>query len=95
MSTVLAVVVGLVFDAMIPALIYTCLNNLGTWLYIDQFPAGHGGKTARLAPYLAAVLLPVGPPLVVAGTNGSHADRSFEHTVEKDYVDPPPPSPTT
>lgn len=94
-STVLAVTIGLATDVLIPAMIYVGVNNLGTWLYLDQFPAGHGGRTARVAPYLAAALVPVGLPLVVLATNGSYADRSMEHTAEKEYVDPPPPFPTT
>ncbi len=37
---------------------------------------------------------PEGRTATVLATNGSYTDRSFEHTVEKNYVDPPPPSPT-
>jgi hypothetical protein len=83
-STVLAVIIGLAVDALIPALIYAGVNNLGTWLYVDQIPAGHGGRTARVVPCLAAALVPVGLPLVLLGTNGSYADRSMEHTLSKD-----------
>ncbi len=84
MSTVLAVIIGSFVGALIPALIYSGVNNLGTWLYLDQFPAGHGGRWARVAPHLAAALVPVGLPLVVLATNGSHADRDMEHTLAKD-----------
>ena len=93
-STVLAVTIGLIVGALIPALVDVGVNNLGTWLYLDQFPTGHGGRWARVAPYLAAALVPVGLPLVALATNGSYADRSMVHTVEKDFSAPPPPSPT-
>jgi hypothetical protein len=83
-STVLAVIIGSFVGALIPALIWCGVNNLGTWLYLDQFPAGQGGRLARVVPYLAAALIPVGLPMVLLGTNGSYADRSMEHTLAKD-----------
>lgn len=92
-SGTLAVVVGLVTETLIPVLVYVGVNNIGTWLYVDQLPTGHGPRMARMSPYLAALLVPIGLPLVLLATNGRSAVRSPQTTLDRDPpTDPPAPT---